>query len=103
MKVSRVRFQRKNGHEEEQIHRRTDHRFSQAVGAFTSDSADFRAANNSAFGAGNAYGSSSKILMNGKEYTWHHSQYDGKLQLIPKDIHDAVKHTGGAAVCGTRR
>lgn len=33
----------------------------------------------------------------------YHTEINGKLQLIPKDIHDAVKHTGGAAVCGTRK
>ena len=31
-------------------------------------------------------------------YTWHH-HHDGKsMYLVPTDIHDAVKHTGGRAV-----
>ena len=33
-----------------------------------------------------------------KGYVWHHVE-DGKtMQLVPIDIHDDVKHTGGAAV-----
>ncbi|WP_211322526.1 RHS repeat-associated core domain-containing protein, partial [Paracidovorax anthurii] len=72
------------------------------VGSFTTDYKDFSSANQAAFGKGNPFGASSKITMNGQEYTWHHTEHDGKIQLIPKDIHDAVKHTGGAAVCNTR-
>ncbi|MGP3591073.1 HNH endonuclease [Vagococcus sp. WN89Y] len=30
-------------------------------------------------------------------YTWHHHQDSGYMQLIPTDIHAAVKHTGGIA------
>ena len=31
-------------------------------------------------------------------YTWHH-HHDGKtMLLVPRDIHDAVKHTGGVAI-----
>lgn len=31
-------------------------------------------------------------------YTWHHHQ-DGKtMQLVPTDLHDAVRHTGGASI-----
>ncbi|UUC47428.1 thrombospondin type 3 repeat-containing protein [Flavobacterium cerinum] len=30
-------------------------------------------------------------------YTWHHVEYSAKLQLVPTDLHDAVKHTGGRA------
>jgi hypothetical protein len=31
-------------------------------------------------------------------YTWHHHQ-DGKtMQLVPKELHDVVLHTGGVAV-----
>lgn len=33
-----------------------------------------------------------------KGYTWHHHENATTLQLIPKTIHDAVKHTGGQAV-----
>ena len=33
-----------------------------------------------------------------KGYVWHHVE-DGKtMQLVPKDLHAAVRHTGGAAV-----
>ena len=32
-----------------------------------------------------------------KDYTWHHHQ-DGKtMQLVPRDIHKAVAHTGGVS------
>jgi A nuclease of the HNH/ENDO VII superfamily with conserved WHH/Pretoxin HINT domain len=31
-------------------------------------------------------------------YTWHHHQDGRTMQLVPQDIHSAVKHTGGAAV-----
>ncbi|MBZ2401120.1 HNH endonuclease, partial [Erwinia amylovora] len=31
------------------------------------------------------------------EYTWHHHQNSGYMQLIPTDIHAAIKHTGGIA------
>lgn len=68
------------------------------IGSFNNDDADFRAANDAAFGANNGFGSKAP-----PGYRWHHTQYDGRLQLIPADIHDAVRHTGGAAVCGTRR
>jgi len=30
-------------------------------------------------------------------YTWHHHQDSGYMQLIPTDLHSAVKHTGGIA------
>ncbi len=33
-----------------------------------------------------------------KGYTWHHHQDTQTMMLIPKDIHNAVRHTGGAAV-----
>ncbi|CRG52394.1 hypothetical protein B7R74_19875 [Yersinia pseudotuberculosis] len=32
-----------------------------------------------------------------KDYTWHHHQDSGYMQLVPTDIHAAVKHTGGIA------
>ena len=33
-----------------------------------------------------------------KGYTWHHVE-DGKtMQLVPQEIHQAARHTGGAAV-----
>ena len=32
-----------------------------------------------------------------QDYTWHH-HHDGKtMELVPKDIHKAVRHTGGVA------
>lgn len=31
------------------------------------------------------------------DMTWHHHQDGKSMLLIPKDIHDAVKHTGGVA------
>ena len=31
------------------------------------------------------------------EMVWHHVENSTILQLIPKDLHDAVKHTGGRA------
>ena len=31
-------------------------------------------------------------------YTWHHHEDGETMQLIPFDIHDAVKHTGGVAI-----
>ncbi|MFE8645564.1 RHS repeat-associated core domain-containing protein [Sphingomonas sp. NCPPB 2930] len=68
------------------------------IGGFTGDGADFRAANEAAFGKGNPFGSSQPPGM-----VWHHNEQNGKMQLIPQDIHDAVKHTGGASICGTRR
>ncbi|MGL5002546.1 MAG: HNH endonuclease, partial [Casimicrobium sp.] len=68
------------------------------IGGLTSDSVDFRKANEAAFGKGNAFGSKPPPGM-----TWHHHQESGKMQLIPEDIHNAVKHTGGAACEGTRR
>ena len=31
-------------------------------------------------------------------YVWHHVEDGETMQLVPKDIHNAVRHTGGAAV-----
>jgi hypothetical protein len=31
-------------------------------------------------------------------YTWHHVEDTRTLQLIPEDLHDAVRHTGGQAI-----
>jgi len=31
-------------------------------------------------------------------YTWHHLEDAKTLILVPEDLHDAVKHTGGRAV-----
>ncbi len=61
------------------------------IGSFTKDSVDFRSAN-------------AKIGLSGSQapdgFVWHHTDKNGVLQLIPRDIHDAVRHTGGAAICG---
>jgi filamentous hemagglutinin len=33
-----------------------------------------------------------------KGYTWHHDEADmGTMYLVPDDLHDAIKHTGGVA------
>lgn len=31
-------------------------------------------------------------------YTWHHVEDGHTLQLVPTDLHEAIRHTGGAAV-----
>ena len=31
-------------------------------------------------------------------YVWHHVENAKTMQLVPKDIHNAARHTGGAAV-----
>jgi len=31
-------------------------------------------------------------------YTWHHTQDTKTMQLIPSDLHDAVRHAGGVAI-----
>lgn len=31
-------------------------------------------------------------------YTWHHHQDGHTMQLVPTDIHDAVRHAGGVAI-----
>lgn len=36
------------------------------------------------------------------ELTWHHHQDGTTLQLVPKDIHNAVKHAGGVALAKGR-
>ena len=33
-----------------------------------------------------------------KGYTWHHTEKPGVLQLIPTDLHEVVRHTGGKAI-----
>ena len=33
-------------------------------------------------------------------YTWHHHQEIGRMQLIPEDIHDWIKHVGGNSIWG---
>jgi hypothetical protein len=31
-------------------------------------------------------------------YTWHHHQVLGRMQLVPTSMHQAARHTGGYAV-----
>jgi hypothetical protein len=31
-------------------------------------------------------------------YTWHHHEDGTTMQMVPEDLHDAYKHTGGMAV-----
>ena len=33
-----------------------------------------------------------------EDYTWHHNGDTGNMQLIPTDVHEAVKHTGQSAL-----
>jgi len=35
-------------------------------------------------------------------YTWHHLEDGQTMQLVPSDLHNAVRHTGGAAVLNGR-
>ena len=72
-------------------------------GGFISDSKDFSQANRIAFGNSNNYKDKGNMIIDGKRYIWHHTEKNGKIQLIPYDLHDAIKHTGGTAVCGTRK
>ncbi len=64
---------------------------------YVSDAIDFGLVNDLDYGKGNPFGANGPDGM-----VWHQTQYDGKTQLMPKDIYDAVKPTGGAAVCGAR-
>ncbi|HYV48592.1 MAG TPA: HNH endonuclease [Myxococcaceae bacterium] len=34
------------------------------------------------------------------DLTWHHHQDGHAMQLVPRDIHQAVRHTGGVAILG---
>ncbi|WP_338664471.1 DUF4781 domain-containing protein [Pararoseomonas sp. SCSIO 73927] len=34
------------------------------------------------------------------EWTWHHTENPGELVLVPRGIHNAVKHTGGKKIWG---
>lgn len=33
-----------------------------------------------------------------KGYTWHHHHDGETMLLVPKGLHDAIKHTGGVAI-----
>lgn len=35
-----------------------------------------------------------------KGYIWHHSEQMGVLELVPTELHNSVKHTGGKAIWG---
>ena len=37
------------------------------------------------------------------EYTWHHHQETGRMQLIPTDIHEWIKHIGGNNLWGMKK
>jgi len=54
-------------------------------------SADFAAANRAV-----GFGQSAQDTPAG--FTWHHHQDRTTMQLVPEDLHAAVKHTGGVAV-----
>ena len=32
------------------------------------------------------------------DFTWHHHQNGTTMQLVPRDIHEAIRHTGGSAI-----
>jgi len=33
-------------------------------------------------------------------FTWHHHQDGRTLQLVPRDLHEAIRHAGGVALMG---
>jgi hypothetical protein len=33
-------------------------------------------------------------------FTWHHHQDTHTMQLIPTDLHEAIRHAGGVAILG---
>jgi filamentous hemagglutinin len=35
-----------------------------------------------------------------EQYTWHHHQDLETMQLVPRDLHEIVRHTGGASKIG---
>ena len=35
-------------------------------------------------------------------YTWHHHEDTQTMQLIPQDLHDEIRHTGGVAIIKQR-
>ena len=38
-----------------------------------------------------------------KDYTWHHHEDYGKMELMPTDLHNKVGHTGGYTIWGAGR
>lgn len=33
-------------------------------------------------------------------FTWHHHEEPGKMQLVPQEIHEKARHTGGRSIWG---
>ena len=48
----------------------------------------------------NAIRSGSSVI---PEYTWHHHEDVGRMQLVPRELHRLVKHVGGSSVNGKAR
>ncbi|MDR1432950.1 MAG: HNH endonuclease [Puniceicoccales bacterium] len=48
-----------------------------------------------------------KDIMSGKDtikdYTWHHHQDVGRMQLVPENIHEDVRHVGGFKMWGGKK
>ena len=38
-----------------------------------------------------------------EEYTWHHVEDGETMVLVPKDLHKAIRHTGGAAIIRAKK
>jgi RHS repeat-associated protein len=36
------------------------------------------------------------VVINGVKYTWHHHHHKGKMQLIPREVHEKIGHIGMA-------
>ncbi|WP_347004747.1 HNH endonuclease [Corynebacterium striatum] len=47
--------------------------------------------------ADDLYGIDAKFRKD-RNLVWHHHEDTGRMQLIPKDLHNAVRHTGGYAI-----
>jgi hypothetical protein len=37
-----------------------------------------------------------------KDHTWHHHQDEGRMILVPSDVHEKTHHSGGRHVYKTR-
>ena len=37
------------------------------------------------------------------DYVWHHVEDGRTMELVPRDLHDAARHTGGAAAIGSQQ
>lgn len=42
-------------------------------------------------------------MYNGKKYTWHHHQDEGKMQLVENGIHSMTQHSGGREIWAAER